>query len=120
MPVLWMVLIFYLSSQPDLPSNRIDYLDFIIKKSAHFTEYLILVILWFRALQLKSPSAAFFITLVYAFTDEIHQLFVPGRTGNLRDVFIDGLGICLGVFIINRLRLWKYFSFPHQTRKLGK
>ena len=120
MPILWMIMIYYLSSQPDLPSNKIDYLDFIMKKTAHFTEYLVLTVLWFRALQLKSPSTALLISLAYAFTDEIHQLFVPGRTGNLRDVFIDGLGVFLGILIINRLKLWKYFSFPRQTRKLGK
>ena len=36
---------------------------------------------------------------LYAITDEIHQLFVPGRSGMIKDVFIDSLGIITGVII---------------------
>ena len=40
-----------------------------------------------------------FIGVIYAITDELHQLFVSGRSGELRDVFIDSCGIILGVAI---------------------
>lgn len=36
---------------------------------------------------------------VYAATDEIHQLFVPGRAGRFSDVCIDGAGAVLGVVV---------------------
>jgi VanZ family protein len=35
--------------------------------------------------------------LGYGIFDEIHQTFVPTRTGTLRDVFIDMIGISIGV-----------------------
>ena len=37
--------------------------------------------------------------VLYASTDEIHQLFVPGRSGMVRDVFIDSIGGIIGVGI---------------------
>lgn len=113
-----MVIIFWFSSQPDLPSNELVLFDFIVKKTAHFSEYLILTILWYRALEKKNPSAAILISLGYAFSDEIHQLFVPGRGGTLRDVFIDTLGIIASVVVITKLQIWKSFSSPHRFRKL--
>ncbi|MBQ2251230.1 MAG: VanZ family protein, partial [Lachnospiraceae bacterium] len=45
---------------------------------------------------------AFVMTALYAATDEIHQLFVPGRAGRVTDVLID----CIGVAVITYL-LWK-------------
>ena len=119
-PLVWMIVIFWFSSQPDLPSNRIDILDFLVKKSAHFAEYLILTILWYKALGKRNPTTAVLISLAYAFTDETHQLFVPGRGGNLRDVLIDSIGICTAFYIINRFRLWKKFSFQTQTSRQEK
>lgn len=119
-PLVWMFIMFWFSSQPDLPSNRIDILDFIFKKSAHFIEYLILTVLWYKALGFRNPTTAVLISLAYAFSDETHQLFVPGRGGNLRDVLIDSLGISAAVYIINRLELWKKFSFRLQTKKPEK
>lgn len=116
-PLIWMVIIFWFSSQPDLPSNRIDVLDFILKKSAHFSEYLILTILWYRSLGQKSPMVPVLISLAYAFSDETHQLFVPGRGGALRDVFIDSLGIITAVFVINKLQVWKSFSSHPRSQK---
>ena len=47
------------------------------------------------------------ICLIYAFSDEIHQLFVLGRSGEFRDVLIDFCGSILGYFIINRFFLIK-------------
>lgn len=119
-PILLMVLIFLVSSQPDLPSNNIYVLDFIFKKSAHVIEYSLLFILWYRALGQKSPIKAFLISISYAFTDEIHQLFVPGRTGMLRDVAIDSLGMIFIYFLIVKFNLWKKLLSPLPTKKHGK
>ena len=38
--------------------------------------------------------------LIYAIFDEIHQIYVPGRTGKAIDVIIDTLGACTGITII--------------------
>ena len=37
---------------------------------------------------------------IYAATDEIHQLFVPGRSGQVRDVLIDSCGVFIGVMVV--------------------
>jgi len=97
-----MAVIFTFSSQPDLPSNQIDLLDFIFKKSAHMIEFGVLVFLLSRAYQFTRPASSFLIALSYAFTDEIHQLFVPGRGGKVSDVFIDLLGIIIATKLISR------------------
>ena len=54
---------------------------------------------------ISTPSEmSFLIALSYAFTDEIHQLFVPGRGGRLTDVLIDLLGIIIATQLIKRLK----------------
>ncbi len=117
---LWMILIFCLSSIPDLPSNKVYNLDFLIKKTAHVMEYTVLFLLWFRALGHKNPLLAFCVSLAYAFTDEIHQLFVPGRTGRLRDVGIDTIGMIISSLLIVKFDLWKLLLSPLPTKKQGK
>ena len=99
-----MGVIFFFSSRPDLPSNNVDVIDFIIKKSAHFTEFFILTLLSYRSA--KNLQAAVLFSLFYAFSDETHQLFVPGRGGKLTDVAIDAFGISTAFLVIN-FRLWK-------------
>lgn len=36
---------------------------------------------------------------LYGITDEIHQLFVPGRSGQVKDVIIDGAGSIVGILV---------------------
>ena len=43
---------------------------------------------------------SFIIGVVYASSDEIHQLFVPGREGAVRDVLIDSTGVITGICIV--------------------
>ena len=43
------------------------------------------------------------ICLVYAISDEVHQLFVPGRSGQISDVFVDFTGSILGVLLFSIL-----------------
>ena len=51
----------------------------------------------------KWIAAAWIITVLYACTDEIHQLFVPGRAGMVTDVMIDSIGVTL----ISIILLWR-------------
>ena len=92
--------------QPEeVKKNIIEELQFIVRKSAHFIGYMILgilasgLILQYENINKKYPLA-FLICVIYAISDEIHQLFVPGRAGQVRDVLIDSAGSLLGIIIV--------------------
>ncbi len=94
-PVLiWASLIFIMSSIGSVPSAEIIWWDFIIKKLAHIFEFAVLYYLLVRALKgHRHPlHLAFFITLIYAITDELHQSFTPGRFPSPLDVGFDSFG----------------------------
>lgn len=84
---------------------------FLVRKTAHFTEYAILGALFylnFRQLQkLNSRPKKILLPIVFSFlyacTDEIHQIFVPGRSAQFRDVLIDTLGASFGCLLIHAL-----------------
>ena len=118
-PILWMALIFYLSSKTDLPSVTNYFWEFIYKKSGHLFVYFILTLIWIWTLTRDRLKNSILLSFAYAYTDEIHQLFVPGRTGLLRDVYIDLLGILLAVLSFFMRNKWKKNSiFPPQMRTL--
>ncbi len=73
--------------------------SFIVRKTAHFSEYALLGFLWYLWLREKrfAPLIALGASAFYACTDEFHQRFVPGRTGQLRDVLIDSSGAVFGI-----------------------
>lgn len=79
--------------------------DFPIRKLAHMTEFGILVVLIFLAIryyrQIDSRRKHFLFSwlgaVAYALTDEFHQRFVPGRSGNLFDVCVDATGALLAL-----------------------
>ena len=78
------------------------------RKLAHVTCYLILTILIFNVLKRLTKKklifyniCSFIIAFIYACTDEIHQTFVSGRTGQFTDVLIDSIGIIIGLLIMN-------------------
>ena len=80
----------------------------IVRKTAHFTEYAILGILFFLFFRQFFPQkngSRYFIPAIlfsffYACTDEIHQLFIPGRSGQFTDVLIDTLGALFGCLLL--------------------
>lgn len=75
-----------------------------VRKTAHATEYAVLAMLLcgvFLAVDdRKKWYIPWSIATMYAATDEIHQLFVPGRDGNVIDVCIDSAGALVGCIII--------------------
>ena len=81
-------------------------LQHLVRKIAHILIYFILGILCMctlisHELKLKvKVYAALVICTVYAATDELHQLFVDGRGGQLSDIFIDFCGALLGVLLV--------------------
>lgn len=111
LPIVWMILIFYLSSRTDLPRAETYFLDFLFKKSGHVFVYFVLCLSWIFALGSKHVEKAILYTLAYTFTDEIHQLFVPGRTGVMTDILIDTAGISLAV-LVYYFFTWKKSTLP--------
>lgn len=84
---------------------------FPVRKIAHFTEYFILGLLLislineYKKLELKYLILAIFICILYAVSDEIHQLFIDGRTAKIIDVIIDTSGSVTAIFIYNHIKL---------------
>ncbi len=94
-------------------------LHLVIRKAAHFTEYAILSWLWFRAW--RGPVAehrwrwaamAVAISLATAISDEIHQTFVPSRTGEVRDVLLDLTGALFAQILVWAFTSRRYRSAP--------
>ena len=97
-------------------------LEVVIRKGAHFCAFLVLgllALLFFfniyrrygGSLEIHSIPApyiySFIYCVIYAASDEIHQLFVAGRTGRILDVLIDSGGSALGLacmLLISRIR----------------
>lgn len=125
---LWMVCIFLLSHEPAAESNQlskdltevivktaetvapdaqwnIDRWNGVVRKNAHFFAYFILGFLVIHALRRSGLSGfrgalpALAVCVLYAVSDEVHQLYVPGRSGQVRDVLIDsaGAGVAIGL-----------------------
>ena len=86
-----------------LPSDWVT--NFLVRKTAHFTEYLVLGVLAARAFcvtriawRIDLLYLAVFLVMVPSI-DETIQLFVPGRSGLLTDVAIDCCGALTGVLL---------------------
>lgn len=80
--------------------------SFYIRKIAHITEYLILGFLMFNLLKQYSVTNIYYaigLSILYSCTDEFHQLFISGRSGNIRDVLIDSIGILIGTYLYKLL-----------------
>jgi VanZ family protein len=101
--VVYMAAIFTVSSlhQPQLPEGISD-------KPAHALGYVGLAIVVVRALsgglsnrvRLRNVLVAIAITALYGVTDEVHQLFVPGRSAELLDLAADVEGALIGAVAI--------------------
>ena len=94
--VAWAALIFALSSVPDLGTGLGGW-DLVLRKLAHAGEYAVLGALLLRAT--GRAGLAFGLGLLYAISDELHQVFVPGRMGSPVDVAIDAIGVACGIAI---------------------
>ncbi len=109
-PILvWMGVIFYLSSVPNLKTGAAIPIEFFSRKIAHLTEYAILAGLFARALRIyQLDFKRIFVfslvgVLIFSSSDELHQLFVIGRSGNFFDVGVDLLGSIGGLLIFKKI-----------------
>jgi VanZ family protein len=106
LPVLgWMALIFILSAQPGLRVSEDAAVDSPLRAAAHVVAYGVLGALLFRALSgtlgstIRAAVVAFVVAALYGVSDEIHQAFVPDRTGRLDDVALDVVGAVIGITV---------------------
>ena len=127
--VLWMIVVFKFSSEPaDISENtslnvtrkiaqviiskdvteeqkneKIEALDSVIRKVAHFTLYAVggfLGLLYVNIYEIDDKKKIGFSVIagfLYSVSDEIHQIFVLGRAGMITDVIIDTMGVVTGV-----------------------
>jgi VanZ family protein len=130
--IFWMALIFYLSHQPAVESSglstsitrkiaeiiekiapniglNLESLNHIVRKNAHFFVYLVLGTFVAHGVKnsgvssFKVITVALLICILYAISDEIHQLYIPGRSGEVRDVIIDSAGSLVGILGLNSI-----------------
>jgi VanZ family protein len=125
-PLLWMGLIWSVSSNigsaehsaglfgwivsalfPWATLPQIALAHLVVRKVGHVVEYAILAALWFRALyggrrlpSTQSALTALTISVTWAIVDEVHQSFVPSRTGSSLDVVLDSTGAVLALLIL--------------------
>lgn len=120
-----MILIFFMSHKPAPESAEMsgfivewllehgigrsvaESLDFIVRKCAHMAEYFVLTYCAsFLFIHIKKSCVVsirilpVMIAVLYAISDEIHQLFVPGRAGKVSDVLIDSVGIAIAFVLL--------------------
>lgn len=129
---LWLGIIFFFSNQPgvisikqsdsiiykitDIVSKKdeetIKHLStkwtFLIRKTAHFLEFFILGLIIYLVLDIRKIKytliTAIILAILFASLDEIHQLFVVGRTAKVFDVFIDSIGSFLAIIIVDFIK----------------
>ena len=118
--LIWMTIIFIMSSFDSVESSNqsnfivdiianifkienIELLSFIIRKLAHYTEYIILGFLVINMFTKNNINNLYLISIIlciiYATSDEIHQIFIPGRSCQLRDILIDSIGSITGIYL---------------------
>ncbi len=125
--LVWLIIIFLFSSQVATESSELSgrivnsiapvapeiiksSLTFLVRKSAHIFLYFVLGILtanFLASYKLKAKLVYIYsliFVFVYAITDEIHQLFVAGRSGEVRDVLIDTIAGAVSIALYLGLR----------------
>lgn len=87
-----------------------------IRKVAHATVYFVLALILLAASRVIFGSKKYLLAcaltllfcFIFAMTDEYHQTFVDGRTGQFSDVLIDTAGACVGILLFSSYYLvWR-------------
>lgn len=83
----------------------------IVRKTAHFLEYLILgsiIFLLLKNYQIKNTVIiSILLCFLYSCSDEFHQIFSAGRTPKLLDIIIDTIGASVGILFWNKIKKTK-------------
>ena len=106
---------------PSMSQAHIEQLHYAFRKCCHMTEFAVLAVLAWRAIRQPTrhdqrkwrwdeAGLALGITLLYAASDELHQVFIPSRTGQISDVVVDVLGGAIGLTLLwlagKKFKLW--------------
>lgn len=82
------------------------FIEFFIRKAAHFSSYFLLASFWLLGLKDKMKGIALpgllslLLAAGYASFDEFHQGLTPDRTPLLQDIILDAVGASTAVFLI--------------------
>jgi len=96
---------------PHMSPAHVGELHHLFRKCCHMMEYSLLAVLAWRAVRqpqkkVRRPwrrdeaGLALAIVLLYAASDELHQVFIPGRTGQFSDVIVDVIGGSIGLTLL--------------------
>ena len=129
-PLIWMAVIFSASADskstehssryfepllrwlfPQMSPEHIGQIHYAFRKFCHLAEYAVLAWLLWRAIRKPDKKnlrpwnwaeagVALSIVFLYAATDEFHQAFVPTRTAQVSDVFVDACGGAAALFAL--------------------
>lgn len=88
------------------------FIEFFIRKAAHFFTNFVLGICTYFALSGNNKSAkyiffAWVMTTIYACSDEFHQSLNSDRTPLYQDVVLDSIGAFFGIVLVYFLRRWR-------------
>ena len=100
----------------------------IIRKLAHFSIYtsvgFLLMLLFVTYKQLTNKKKIIISTIIgviYASSDEIHQKFIAGRSAQITDVYIDTLGIILGILLVLLIvKIYEKANYYYKQKKHKK
>lgn len=77
-----------------------------VRKLTHFSIYTLLgmaivgLTCTYKLTTVSKATISIILGMIYAISDEIHQTFIEGRSGQITDVLIDTVGVIFGTIII--------------------
>lgn len=106
---------------PAMSQTHVEELHYAFRKCCHMMEFAILAVLSWRAIRQPTRNdlrpwrwneagLSLAIVLLYAASDELHQVFIPSRTGQISDVVVDVIGGTIGLTLLwlagKKFRCW--------------
>lgn len=113
---------------PQEQAAKVRQLEYYVRKMAHFSEYLLLAVTLAIPLYVHGVRGIWLLLLteliciIYASSDEYHQMFVSGRSAQLKDVLIDSAGALCGILIsqpvmyLSRKTIFRPLSLENERR----
>ena len=106
---------------PSLTRHQFHLIHYLIRKSAHFSEYFVFCLLLFRGVRGDRQGwrwtwglTAWFCAAGYSMLDEVHQAFVASRTASPYDSLLDSIGALAAMGV-----LWLWFRWRRSTRDVS-